>query len=338
MLWVYRSFLWVALPWLVLAGLETLVFPLDKFTFRAWEAVQVNVLTQALPGPFYPDLDREFLEANDQDPARNKILRNRWVTDRYGQRNRQLPQPGEVYGVVVGDSNIAGCSLDQSQLLSEELRRQTGSLWINLNYEYMAPWEHPLCKSHPPRWIVFQLKRGSLLELSRLGGWIQDPAESLHFVRSGRIDHATKMTALNKLRSLLSLHALVSSTQFREPHCALPLAWFQRLLAGGFNRRNTDPKAFLEKPPIEILLHHLQACRSRGIDFVVLILPDTVRQADSLVRELADRGIPTVGFLPAPGRPDGADLKEFWQPRDSHWSVTGVRESCIRLLPFLGLD
>ena len=46
MLQVYRNFLLVALPWLVLAVLEAWVFPLDKFTFRAWEAVQANLLTQ----------------------------------------------------------------------------------------------------------------------------------------------------------------------------------------------------------------------------------------------------------------------------------------------------
>ncbi|NDA26398.1 MAG: hypothetical protein EBZ05_06120 [Verrucomicrobia bacterium] len=338
MLQVYRSFLLVALPWLVLAVLEAWVFPLDKFTFRAWEAVQANLLTQALPGPFYPGLDRDFLEANDQDPARKKILRNRWITDPYGQRNRRLPRAGEEYGVIVGDSNVAGCSLDQSELLSEELGRQTGHLWVNLNYEYMAPWDHPLCRIHPPRWIIFELKRGSLMELCRLGGRTDDPGSAANYGRAGGLDRASKMMALNKIRSLISLHALVTSVQFQDPHCALPLSWVQKILAGGFVGRRTDPKTFLGKDPLEILHHHREACRSRGIEFIVLVLPDTVRQADPLVQKVLDRGIPTVGFLPTAQEPHGANLREFWQPQDSHWSFTGVRECCRRLLPLLGLD
>lgn len=333
----YLKIFLLASPLFVMAYLEAVVFPLDQFTFRAWEAIKVNLFQKSLPGPFYPNIRRTFLEAGDDDKKKIKNRKNLWITDVYGHRNERLPEQGEVYGVIVGDSNIVGSSLDQKDLLSESLTKRTGDLWINLSHEYINPWEHPACKSNRPKWIIFQLKRGSLLNLPNLGGRGSDPVSQKNQSVLVSVDHATKISFLNKARSWVGCRAIAISEQLQDPHLSIPLAQLEIALAQGCVPRELGAcEKFTKMTPLQILKEHQAKCDSMGIFFILVVLPDTVKEADLLIRQIELAGVRTIGFLPSNTFPRGADLEQFWQKDDSHWSKKGIEITAEKIVEQLG--
>jgi hypothetical protein len=329
----YLKILLLALPLLAMAFLEALIFPRDQFTFRAWEAIKVNFFSESLPGPFYPNTRHTFWEAGDSDKKKIKNRKNLWVTDGYGHRNERLPRQGEVYGVLVGDSNIVGSSLDQKDLLSERLTKRTGDLWINLSHEYITPWEHPICKVNRPKWIVYELKRGSLLNLPNLGGRGSDPVSQKNQNVLVRIDHTTKLSILNKARSWFGCGAISIREQVQSPHLAITFSQLQNALTQGFIPRELGGyKNVSEMTPLQILRQHQAKCDSMGIVFILVVLPDTEKEADPLIRQIELAGVRTIGFLPSNSFPRGADLESFWQKEDSHWSKKGIEITAEKIV------
>ena len=43
-------------PFLLCVGIEIFILPMDRFTFRVWEALVVRKFDLLLPGPFYPNM------------------------------------------------------------------------------------------------------------------------------------------------------------------------------------------------------------------------------------------------------------------------------------------
>jgi alginate O-acetyltransferase complex protein AlgJ len=124
---------------LPLAGLvvaEQATFCRGWWTFRMWEqlvALSPNIHpAPPFPGPFYP---RQAVTRSEQGDlgfhtplaARRTVT---WQTDRFGYRNPDSDLPPVV--VIVGDSMIAGSSLDQSEILSTQLAHELGVRVVNL--------------------------------------------------------------------------------------------------------------------------------------------------------------------------------------------------------------
>lgn len=322
---------------LVLWGvIEVTSLPLTQFTFRAWEGVKVNLLQTSMPGPFYPGIDLMIWETTDQRTRAPKTRHNRWITDSYGQRNRRLPVFGEKYGVVVGDSNTLGCSLSQEQMLSEQLMAKTGSLWVNLGYEYIEPWSHPICRLTPPAWIVYELKRGNLPALNRCGNPGTDPARKNLIGWTKRLDHMTKMAGWNRLRSFFFCGPINLKEQTEVPHLKVLVDLLCWGLSGGGKARGIDVQGFRGMSSREILVQYTRRSEEKGIRLIIVVLPDGMREADPVIRDLEKMGCQVEGFLPDENYRDGADLAEFWQKEDSHWSPEGIRMTADRIVKRLG--
>jgi len=330
----YLKLLLLAFPLLGMAFFEAMVLPKDCFTSRSWEALQVNFFQENLPGHFYPSEKMTKWEALDRNPRGPRVRQNEWITDMYGNRNRSLPKLGQKYGIVIGDSNIAGASYSQNEIFSERLTAKTGFPWVNLNYEYCEPWEHPLCRNQKPAVIVYELKRGYLLTLSKMNIRTEDP-----FPRDETLavtmDHATKLSALNRLRATWGMSAANLKDQFRDPHLDLFRKGLGRVLFGGVQKRPGNVHAFQNSPPVRTLIDYTRRCEELGIFFIILVLPDTVREADRLIEELVSAGCHVIGFLPNDRYQDGADLELFWQKDDSHWSAEGMRLTTAKIVELL---
>src|SRR5438105_2040365 len=117
---IILSSLLLALPFLLLFPLEIFVFRIDAFTFRPWEALRY---VGATDGFFYENIHLKTTEYGIQyrygqiNPPRH----NEWWTDRFGFRNRPQAPDARYDIVVVGDSNIVGSYLDQSETIAEVL-------------------------------------------------------------------------------------------------------------------------------------------------------------------------------------------------------------------------
>ena len=143
---------------LVIHGVELFALPMNFFTFRVWEAIEVVKFHSSLLGPFYPNMHVSMVEEGDLGHHTKFAVKKKveWQTDRYGYRKRN--QDINKYNIViVGGSNIAGSSLTQEDMLSEVLERElktstypfaTSEIHIFLNTERFM--------SHPPKIVILE--------------------------------------------------------------------------------------------------------------------------------------------------------------------------------------
>jgi alginate O-acetyltransferase complex protein AlgJ len=153
---LFRYFIFF-LPFMIALGVELFVLPIDFFTFKVWEALLVKNSFGILQGPFYPHMHLSKIEQGDlaHHTPYTTFKDSQWWTDRYGYRKKDADT--KRYDIVIiGDSNIAGSGLTQSDMLSELVGRQTG-----LSVYPLAPGgtrrfsNHPLFARQRPAIIVF---------------------------------------------------------------------------------------------------------------------------------------------------------------------------------------
>lgn len=106
--------------------LELFVLPNDYFNYRSWEALMVKDYTNYFYGYFYPNQTLSKTEVGDSAHhtpyAQPKDVY--WKTDSLGFRNTHFKRNAKV--IFVGDSQTAGCALDQKDILSEAFEAKTG--------------------------------------------------------------------------------------------------------------------------------------------------------------------------------------------------------------------
>ncbi|MFA6307959.1 MAG: hypothetical protein WCS88_04305 [Patescibacteria group bacterium] len=108
------------LPFIALAFIDLYILPEEYFTFRTWEIVSYNRFDNLRIGPFYPSVRINKLEeGNLGHDSKYAIAKEvEWITDKYGYRNYENKGHETL---VLGDSNIAGATLDQKDTFTEVL-------------------------------------------------------------------------------------------------------------------------------------------------------------------------------------------------------------------------
>ena len=117
-------------PLVVLCAIEVML-PSTSFTFRIWEAIASK--NGYLLGPFYPNVDISDTEVGDLVPHSKFAIEKEvfWRTDKLGYRNDSFIATPDI--LLIGDSNIAGCSLSQEETLTHHLKQETGLAVYNLS-------------------------------------------------------------------------------------------------------------------------------------------------------------------------------------------------------------
>ncbi len=117
------AFLIALLVIIMLSGVELFMLPINFFTYRVWEALARK--TSLVSGNFYPNMKITRVETGAAGfYTKYAVKKNvEWETDRYG--NRKKDTGINRYPVVIwGDSNIAGSSLTQQDIISEVLEQK----------------------------------------------------------------------------------------------------------------------------------------------------------------------------------------------------------------------
>jgi alginate O-acetyltransferase complex protein AlgJ len=112
-------------PLIILVVADLYVLPPEYFTFRTWEIVSYNKFKILRTGPFYPSIKvKKIEEGNLGHHSSYAVIKNvEWITDQYGYRNYE----GKGHNtIVLGDSNIAGATLDQKDTFTEVLEEKIG--------------------------------------------------------------------------------------------------------------------------------------------------------------------------------------------------------------------
>ncbi len=113
-------------PYLLYVTIELFVLPIDFYNFRAWEALRIKNSNFKITGEFYPNKILHTTEYGDLAPYTEYSIPKdvEWETDSYGFRKNNITKSPEI--VIIGDSNVAGSSLTQDEILSEVLEVDTG--------------------------------------------------------------------------------------------------------------------------------------------------------------------------------------------------------------------
>ncbi len=305
-------------PFLAVFFAELFLLPIDFFTFRCWEALMAD-LSVGLPGPFYPNQHLIKYEAGDKIGFRDtNPLKAEWFTDEYGFRNRPCPNPPKRYDyVLLGDSNIVGSGLDQSETLAEVLARKgkcsaysyAGNL---LQKRYF--WSDPRFLKNSPKTIVLEARSGEFYKADYLGYSSIEPCELPRPWLSAEVlvllSRASKQNMLQFVKSRLGC-ALYQTNDNSYPDLSL----------------SERVKFMVSK----IKAMHDEAQR-RGSDFIFFLMPHGDRTLDAGIIQLRQAGVKTIAYLPTLEHPHGVDLNWYYQARDSHWTREAVEWTADEIL------
>lgn len=348
-------------PFVFLFGIELFLLPIDSFTFRVWEALIVRRFQILLPGPFYPNMEVTKKEEGDLAHHTKFALRRevKWITDTYGYRKKDAGQT-KYEVVIIGDSQIVGNDLTQSETLSEVLGRRLGVgvyplAPSNMNiflretrFNEHAPkililgitvrkdiidWYLPpaiISQAAKPNSIkshiqeVMNLLRRQAVE----NRWIQSFGMVLDRIYKSNMLRYLKESLMRSLRRSLVGHPTTSLNGVRTSH-----GWVF-FLPDSRASQEIPQKAF-DKAVQTVKTYH-QLLKSRGIRFIFLPIPgkETIYYEElgmqrpvllgKLISSLKQMGIETVDTQRAFEEAFRKDSVLLYQTDDTHWNSIGV--------------
>jgi hypothetical protein len=349
-----RKFFVFLSPFVIALSVELFILPIDFFTFRVWEAVLVKHVRHLLPGPFYPNTDLRRIEEGDLAHHTKFAVKKEveWKTDRWGYRKGNTDRKRHEI-VIIGESNIAGSSLTQKDMLSEILEERLGvSVYPLAPVTVSTFFKDQRFTDYPPTIVIFasverlipfiempKFPRGKRSNgfLSKLGNraresrWIQSMAVLL--------DRLCKGNMRNYFRA--SLRRRVTGAEVFLPQ-GNPLFFFegkpvvQKITEAQFGKI------------VQTLTGYDNLLKQRGIRFIFLPIPNKENFSpgqlemkekplflNKLIGEMKKKGIETIdsqkGFEEAYRR----DSALLFHVDDSHWNPKGVHliaDLTIRLI------
>lgn len=322
------------LPFLVWQVIEIFILPFDTFTFRAWESIGFHKLRWK-HGPFYPNQSQFKISSGDSDPERRQKKPVHFETDSFGFRNRQNVAVGDTFDIaVIGDSNIAGSNLDQSDTFSEVLQKQCHCKVYNYGSGGILRYVNdPRFQARPPHYLILQVRRGDIMNMA-LGSldsdcdYTREPGFPYGVICKGHENFTLLERIANQLP--VSLHIYLD-------HALKQIAWhrfrarFDLIAIPNRSRPGGPPRK--SKSESEIITIGAEAINSiyrvigkRGTKLVFVLWPDhSIRAADKIVSQL-DPGIRALTFMPTKQLPYGYDPNTWASVFDDHWNENSVRE------------
>lgn len=341
---LFKSALFL-LPFFLSIFIELFILPIDLFTFRVWESLVVRKYRNILAGPFYPNMEITKIEEGDLAHHTRFAVKKevQWITDRYGFR-KQNTNPERHKIVIIGESNIAGSSLTQKEVLSEVLEEQ---LKVSV-YPY-APvginsfLKERRFKENPPTIVIFAKVERELFELPTLRQikerkWTSRLKEEINQNRwvqtfVTHLDRISKWNMLHYLRA--SLRRSFINTQENQPG-GVPSKYGRIFFLQGAGANRDVPREKLEKA-IEVIKSYHDAIKSRGIRFIFLPIPEkenifhesllTKKPVflEQLISGLKRQGIETVDTLRAFEEAYQENQILLYHTDDTHWNENGVK-------------
>jgi alginate O-acetyltransferase complex protein AlgJ len=337
------------LPFLGALAVEIFLFPIDHFTFRAWEALKTGGIREVFPGYFYPNQDLTKLEEGDLGHHTPYAIkkRNRWVTDSSGYRKEPSPVLRPAI-VVVGDSNVAGAGVSQEETFAAVL-----GATLNVDTYPLAPANiNTFLKdvrflANPPDIVIVAS--------------VEKAIPTLHFPRKELIHPTRQWRSLQVVLFSMRTNTAVSAftvpfdRMFKSNMLHYARASARRLIGGGLNRNvvvgNDGATLFLKgalasgtmgerqvAKSVEVIEAYARALKARGSILLFLPIPNKENIygrllgipgprdfIQRLTGNLRERSIMTLDtqriFDEAISRGSGP----LYLRDDSHWNAQGIR-------------
>lgn len=327
-----RNLALFAVPFLVWQTTEIFLLPIDAFTFRAWEALGVAQLH--LPGPFYPNQDLNKFSAGDQE-GKTPIKWVRFITDKYGFRNRTVvPEPRRYDIVVIGDSNIVGSHIDQENIISEVLAKKCNCSVYNYAYglprNILAFLNDPRFIKAPPKYVIFEMRPGDVKSK------VLEDIPKCKVSKLSWDNYACRnLTWLNSIYSNLPLSWQINIDRLHKQ----PLFHFAKSRLGIAGRPSfasplpEENKEDLIRYSLEKIKSYSDESKRRGTQFIFLYFPYFLRDMDEFAKHLQDAGVETIAFLPNQKHSwTQEDFNKWFHKEDSHWLESSIVETADLIL------
>lgn len=331
------------IPLLAAICAELFLLPIHHFTFRVWESLAVKRSFGILKGQFYPNIKTRKAEEGDLAyytpcAVKKDVL---WITDTYGYRktNRSLQQYPIV---IVGDSNIAGSSLDQEELLSEVLEKKLGKAVYPLAGERLrALFQHDLIRKNLPEIVVLAgIERDIPESLPPLRPKdLRNPSRTEDVLRRLRLnsylqtaatiaDRLFKATMLNFFRA--RINGSGPSSRHPSSTATCPIYFLQ----GAEANRPSSPER-IERAALQLVAYR-DLLKARGIRFIFLPIPnkETVLYEylntqkplflEGLARRLRELDVEVIDAQKAFHEVYQKNRTIPYHRDDTHWNAVGV--------------
>lgn len=314
------------MPFLVISALCAQL-PLNRFTFRVWEALVVHKRHAILSGPFYPNRRVDMLEEGDLGHGTPHAITKPviWETDQYGFRKRPDPRQPEI--VLIGDSNIVGSNLSQDQTLADILQKRLGrSVYPYAPSDINRFLRDPRFIRNPPQVVIFEHIERDMLRIVPL-------RQSKHPL--GRtsevpflVEPAIALDRMLKLEPYYFLRARIAGS-------SLGYRYYDQFFLQGDNVRATAGSTEIERT-VSILRGYSDYFKQRNITFVYMPLPnkETIfhdflpsrRQShilEQVLSRMADQGLIVIDLLHPYQEARARGILPYHQD-DDHWNDQGV--------------
>jgi len=333
------------LPFILAMIIELFFLPINKFTFRTWEALQKRM--NWIGGPFYPDKKLAMEEEGDLGHHTPYALRRQseWETDSCGFRKSATNKKIRI--VVIGDSNVAGAGLTQKDMFSEVLEDLLGVGVYPFAPETINGFLQDIrFIQAPPEIVILAVFEHNIPGLfPKVARQFVTPSplyQSLFKVRflimTNPIIQAVNVTfdRIIKAPMLYFIRAQIRRSTVEPKVNYLLSADGRMLFLEGFSANHPKPKATLDQS-IQRTSSYAAALKERGVRFIFLPIPNKeniyhdllpIRGKpvflDQLIEALTLQGVETLniqkGFEEA--RRDGESL---YIADDSHWNENGSK-------------
>ncbi|MDI9558717.1 MAG: hypothetical protein QM300_10420 [Pseudomonadota bacterium] len=341
----YRAkYLLFFLPFIAAICLELFVLPIHQFTFRVWESLSVKRSYGILKGQFYPNMKIKKIEDGDlayytRCAVKKDVL---WITDKFGYRKANVATKKHPI-VIVGDSNIAGSSLSQEELLSEVLEKKLGQSVYPLAAERLrALFKHDLIRENLPDIVVLAgIERDlpeSLRPLSakdlRTPSTLEEALKKLCLSPALQntavlVDRIFKANMLNYLRARINRSGSMSQPELTSAQC--PIFFIQGVNA------NKDSTSERIEQAAQRLKEYRDLLHKKHVRFIFLPIPnkETILYQylgtqqplflEQLIKKSQNLGIEVIDTQKT--------FHDFYQAThtfpyhadDSHWNGLGVK-------------
>lgn len=311
----------------VVWGIADAVTPLTYFTYRSGEGFFIHYKNR-FQGAFYHDEYNEMTAVGDLcHHTKYAVPRKEiWKTDKMGFRNDAYIENPDV--IIIGDSFMAGLSLTQGELFSNELKRNMPQL----SFYNMAPSTFTNFNSllecgmiNKPKIIVFSIvERNVPSKLSRSKGTkLLYPFSGLLRFDNMYIDKALKRNSLQWMRARVHGNRGVGKSSADGEMYFL--------------------KGTAEHTPEELqdaadrIISYKNYCDEKGINFLFVPMPDKesvyydkiplssqpsyLFQLDAMLKKAGVRTINTLQIY-NDYRKENANL--LYHTDDTHWNPTAV--------------
>jgi len=332
------------LPFIAAICLQLFILPVHHFTFRVWESLAVKRSFGILKGQFYPNMDLRKQEEGDLAYYTRCAVKKdvRWVTDKYGYRKSNVIIKKHPI-VIVGDSNIAGSSLSQEELLSEILEKNLGQSVYPLASERLrAVFQHNLLKKNLPEIVILAsierdlpeglspLKPRDFTTPSRFDRLVEDMRFNPVVQRTAVvIDRIFKGNMLNYLRARLNGSGPSQRRVLSGKEC--PIFFLQGAAINEDSPRSRVDTAverinkyddFLKKRGIRLIFLPIPNKETIHYQHLKTKKPDFLERLTGRLEELNIEVINTQKVFDDFYQKTGSML---YHGDDSHWNALGVR-------------